>query len=121
VSESGTNLTHLAIVPRYVRIRQYLGEHRAQRCRAERRVARAGDLEPFAGEDEERGALLRRGEREEIGDLEDGDAERARVVPEDGAAGQPLDLRLRSLQESSIGGARGERMRILRIVLRKEG
>jgi hypothetical protein len=42
---------------------------------------------------EERGTLLGRGEREKLGDLEGGGAERARVVRKDGAVGQPLDLR----------------------------
>jgi len=71
-------------------------------------------------EDEERGTLLGRGEREELGDLKGGGAERAGVVREDGAIGQPLDLRYCGFQEGFVGGARRERMGILGIVLQRE-
>jgi len=68
-------------------------------------------------EDEERGALLGRGQREELGNLKRGGAERAGVVREDGAIKQPLDLGYCGLQERFVGSAMRERMGILGIVL----
>jgi hypothetical protein len=86
--------THPTIVPRHVRVCQYLREHGAQGRRTVGRVASAGDFKSLADGNEERGTLLGRGERKELGDLEGGDAERARVIRKDGAVvGQPLDLR----------------------------
>lgn len=77
--------THPTIVPHHVRVCQHLREHGSVRRRTVRRVARAGELELLAGEDKEGRALLGRGEREELCDLEGGGAERARVVRKDGA------------------------------------
>jgi hypothetical protein len=74
---------HLAVVPRHVRICQYLREDGAQRRRAVRRGAIAGEPELLADEDQVRGGLLGRREREELADLEGGTAESARVLRED--------------------------------------
>jgi hypothetical protein len=87
------NATHLAIVPHQVRISQHLREHGAIGGRTVHRRAIAGEPEPLADEDEVRGRLLRRGEREEFADLKGGIAERARVLREDGVFEQPFGLR----------------------------
>jgi len=110
--------THLAIVPSHIRIGQHLREHGAHRQRAVRRSAIPGEAEALAQEDEVGGGLLGRGEREELADLERGAAERARVLREDVVFEQPFCLRYCGLQERSIGRARGERVRVLGVVLR---
>ena len=80
-----TKDAYLTLIPHHVRVCQYLREHGSVRRGTKRRVAGAGDLKLLAGEDKEGRALLGRGEGEELCDLKDGGAERARVVREDGA------------------------------------
>jgi hypothetical protein len=80
--------THLAIIPRNVRISHYLRKHRAQRRRAECVVASAGKLELLTQEHKERGGLLGRSESEGLCELKGTGAECARVVRDGSVSGQ---------------------------------
>jgi len=98
-----------------------LREHRTERRRAVCRVTSRGEAEFLTKEHEKRGTLLGGGLGEELGDLKDCLAEHARLVREGGAIVHPFDLRYRGLQESLVGDARWERVRILRIILYRNG
>jgi hypothetical protein len=112
--------THLAIIPRNVRISHYLRKHRAQRRSAECAVAIAGELELLTYEDEESRGLLRRSEREELGDLKGSSTEHTIATRDGGVSKQPFDLTLSIFQEGIVGDTRWEGVGILGINLRQD-
>ena len=64
--------------------------------------------------------MLRRSEREELGDLKGSSTERAIAARDGGVSKQPFDLILSVFQESSIGDTRWEGVGILSINLHQD-
>ena len=111
--------THLAVIPRNVRISHYLRKHRAQRRSAVCAVAIAGELELLTKENEVRRGLLWRSEREELGDLKGNGTERATAARDGGVSKQPFELILGVFQESFVGDTTWEGVGVLGINLRQ--
>ena len=109
--------TYLAIITTHIRIRDHLRDRRAQRVVAVLGFAVVCVVERLAERDGEVRALLRRGEREEFGDLEPREARRARVAREDGAIRDRRDLLDRILEELVARRGRGQRVRLVVIKL----
>ena len=112
--------THLTIIPRNVRISHYLRKHRAQRRSAECAVATTGELELLTKGDEEVRGLLRRRERQGLGDLKGSNTERATAVRDDGVRNQPFKLILSVFQERLVRDTRWEGVGILSIILHQK-
>lgn len=92
------SVTYLTIITTHIRIRDHLRDRRAQRVKAVLGFAVVRIVERLAERDSEVRALLRRSEREELSDLEPGEARRARVARKDGAVRDRRDLLDRILE-----------------------
>ena len=109
--------TYLAIITTHIRIRDHLRDRRAQRVEAVLGLAVVRVVERLAERDGEVRALLGRGEREELGDLEPCEARRARVARKDGAVRDRRDLLDCILEQLLTRGGRGQWVRLVIVKL----
>ena len=109
--------TDLPVEPSDVRVRDDLGDDRAERLDAELRRAVAVEAKVLAEPDRERGALLRRCHREELARLERGLAALAVVRPEHRVACDGEHLRERGLEELRRGRLGRQDVRVRCVVL----
>ena len=108
--------THLAVEASHIRVRDDLGDDRADAEHAKHGVAVAVEVERVADRDGERGPLLGRGHREELAHLERGLAFRA-GAREEGVVGERENLLDRVRKEKAVRGPVGERVWVLGVVL----
>ena len=109
--------THLAIEPADIGIRDDLGDDGAEAQDAVHRVAVAVEVEAVAERDGERGPELGRGHRDELADLEPGEAPRAAVAPKRGIVDDRDDLLDGVREQQAVRRPVRQRVRVPGVVL----